>query len=83
LFHVEQCARERQCPPEDVGGLPGYERFLDALADPAHPDHRELREWNGGPFDPEGFNHRAARRAIGRIARRRSAAKAAYAKRRA
>jgi hypothetical protein len=73
---------ERQCPPEDVGGLPGFERFLDALADPNHPDHHELQEWHGGPFDPESFNHLATKRAIGMMARRRSAAKAAYAKRR-
>ncbi len=73
---------ERQCPPEDVGGLPGFERFRDALADPNHPDHHELQEWHGGPFDPESFNHLAAKRAIGMIARRRSAATAAYAERR-
>lgn len=26
-------------PPEDVGGPPGYDEFLAALADPRHPDH--------------------------------------------
>lgn len=41
-----------RCPPEDVGGLPGYEHFLDALSDPSHPDHEDLLEWHGGPFDP-------------------------------
>jgi hypothetical protein len=41
-----------RCPPEDVGGLPGYEHFLQAIGDQAHPEHEELTEWAGGPFDP-------------------------------
>jgi hypothetical protein len=40
-----------KCPPEDVGGFPGYEQFLDAIADPAHPEHDDLKEWYGGTFD--------------------------------
>jgi hypothetical protein len=43
----------RACPPEDVGGLPGYENFLEAIADDAHPEHKDFTEWIGGPFDPE------------------------------
>lgn len=27
----------RRSPLEDSGGMPGFEEFLDALADPAHP----------------------------------------------
>lgn len=41
-----------RCPPEDVGGVPGYEHFLEAIADPRHPDHEELLDWHGEPFDP-------------------------------
>ena len=41
-----------KCPPEDVGGFPGYEEFLEAMADPKHPEHSTLKEWYGGPFDP-------------------------------
>ena len=44
------------CPPEDVGGTYGYERFLAAIADPAHPEHREMREWYGREFDPRAFD---------------------------
>ncbi len=47
----------RACPPEDVGGLPGYAGFLETLADPKHEQHEELLEWSG-PFDPELFDAR-------------------------
>jgi hypothetical protein len=47
-------AGKRACPPEDVGGIGGYERFLKAIADPNDPEHDDMRDW-GGPFDPENF----------------------------
>ena len=48
-------AGARACLPEDVGGIPGYENFLQALADPNHPEHDEYLEWIGDTFDPEVF----------------------------
>ncbi len=44
------------CPPEDVGGIPGYENFREAIRDSQHPGHKELAEWIGGSFDPEAFD---------------------------
>jgi len=49
-------AGARACPPEDVGGTPGYEGFLEAISDPKHPDHEECLEWIGGTFDPEAID---------------------------
>jgi len=46
----------RACPPEDIGGVPGYEMFLQAIADPSHPEYEDMLEWIGGDFDPEQFN---------------------------
>ncbi|SMC23685.1 pRiA4b ORF-3-like protein [Desulfacinum hydrothermale DSM 13146] len=46
---------KRACPPEDVGGIGGYEYFLEARRDPAHPDHEHMMEWGGEEFDPEAF----------------------------
>jgi hypothetical protein len=56
----------RACPPEDVGGVWGYEEFLEAIADPEHEDHDELQEWAGGSFDPEAFDPAAATGAMHR-----------------
>ena len=44
------------CPPEDVGGIGGYYGFLEAIKDPAHPEHDEMLEWYGGDIDPEAFD---------------------------
>jgi len=41
-----------RCPPEDIGGPPGYAEFLEAIADPDHERHDELTEWYGADFDP-------------------------------
>jgi len=45
-----------RCPPEDVGGSWGYAEFLDAIADPAHENHAEMKGWVGEPFDPKAVD---------------------------
>jgi hypothetical protein len=51
------CVRGRRAgPPEDVGGVWGYAQFLDALANPTYPDHKQQLEWARGDFDPEAFD---------------------------
>jgi hypothetical protein len=47
---------ERACPPEDVGGIPGYFEFCNALKDPGHGEHESYMEWSGGDFDSEQFD---------------------------
>lgn len=46
---------ERNCPPEDVGGVWGYVEYLEAIADPKHEQHDDFIEWRG-PFDAEEFD---------------------------
>jgi hypothetical protein len=47
---------KRACPPEDCGGVWGDVHLLEVVSDRKHPEHEELRDWLGGPFDPEGFD---------------------------
>ena len=49
----------RRCPPEDCGGVHGYEEFLKAIANPRHPEHRSMLEWAGGTYDPDAFDPKA------------------------
>ena len=43
---------EGRCPPEDIGGVSGYDNFLEAVVDPNHPRHTELLDCHGKPFGP-------------------------------
>jgi len=49
-------AGARAAPPDDVGGVPGYEEFLSAITNPKHEEHSRMLTWIGGAFDPEGFD---------------------------
>jgi len=64
---------ERDCPPEDCGGIPGFYEMLDARADPTHPDHVEIAEWLD-EYDPDELDVFPIQVALGRIAARRNAA---------
>jgi hypothetical protein len=33
-----------------------YIDFVDAVSDPDYPEHAEMVEWCGGPFDPTIFD---------------------------
>lgn len=47
---------ERACPPEDCGGPPGYADLLEILADPSHPEHKDMKRWVGGRHDAASFD---------------------------
>ncbi|MDT7577571.1 MAG: hypothetical protein QOH17_3904, partial [Pseudonocardiales bacterium] len=61
-------AGRRACPPEDVGGPWGYDDFLEAITDPAHPEHDQRAEWVGAPFDPARFALEEANEAMAWLA---------------
>ncbi|MBN2124152.1 MAG: DUF1841 family protein [Deltaproteobacteria bacterium] len=49
-------AGRRSCPPEDCGGVWGYEDLLHILSDPDHEEYESTREWVGEYFGPEQFD---------------------------
>ena len=53
---------KQNSPPDDCGGVHGYENMLEVLSDPTDEEYAETREWvdsmKGGPLDPEHFNPR-------------------------
>jgi hypothetical protein len=58
---------KRAGPPEDVGGVWGYEAFLEAIQDPAHPEHDEQLEWFGDDFDAEALDLESVNRDLGAL----------------
>lgn len=54
----------RACPPEDVGGIWGYDSFLEAMSDANHPEHGMYVEWIGDEFDPEQFDLEATNKEL-------------------
>jgi len=51
-----QCIKgKRRRPPEDCGGIWGYQELIEILSDPKHPEYDERVEWCG-EIDPEEFD---------------------------
>ena len=53
-----------RCPPEDVGGAPGYADYLDAISDPTHPENENMRLWGPDRFDPAVIDRKALEAAV-------------------
>ncbi len=55
--HIPVCTGgKRNCPPEDCGGIWGYENLLEIISDPTHEEYEDTIEWLGDEFDPEYFD---------------------------
>ncbi len=62
-LHYPACvAGERACPPEDCGGVPGFEELLATLKHGKDSEKKELNQWlkdhakNYYPYLPEEFD---------------------------
>jgi hypothetical protein len=59
------------CPPEDCGGIGGYEELKTTLAAPDAEEHEDLLEWLGltssEDFDPKAFSAEEANHRLGGI----------------
>jgi hypothetical protein len=64
-------AGENAAPPEDCGGIYGYyDHLLEVLQDKNHPEHEDMLEWLGGPFDPSAFDLDALNKRLRRLTQR-------------
>ena len=42
-------------PPEDCGGIHGFENFKEIMGNRKHPKFKEMKTWYGGMYDEELF----------------------------
>ena len=59
---------ERQCPPEDCGGFPGYYDFLDKIASKQSKKRKAALDWYGSPYDPDDIDEQQITINLKRIA---------------
>jgi Plasmid pRiA4b ORF-3-like protein len=61
----------RAAPPDDCGGIWGYEELVEILTDPQHPEHQDRLEWLGldhaAQFDPAAFDVDEVNRALANL----------------
>jgi hypothetical protein len=60
-------AGQGACPPEDSGGVWGFEQLKEILAGPPGAERDEMREWAGDDYDPARFDLAAANGAVAAI----------------
>jgi len=52
------------CPPDDCGGIWGFQDFKKIMKNPNHPEYEDYFEWYGGEFDPEAFDTKAVNKKL-------------------
>ena len=52
---------KRACPPEDCGGVPGYQDLLQTIKNPANEEYEDIMNWLGGSFNPDYFDPQEVR----------------------
>jgi hypothetical protein len=66
-------AGRRAAPPEDCGGIWGYQYLLEVLDDPDHPEHRDRLEWLGvgsaAEVDPALFDRDTVNKSLAGMSR--------------
>jgi hypothetical protein len=57
-------AGKNACPPEDCGGVWGFESLKEIMANKKHPEYKEMLEWLGEPYDPLAFDREQINRRL-------------------
>ncbi len=69
-----------RAPPEDVGGQPGFEHFLNVMADAAHSEHADIMRWYGKTFNPKDIAETEIAIRITKLANRKTTTKSTIVK---
>ena len=69
-----------RAPPEDVGGIPGFENFLNIMAKPKHPEHADIKQWYSRIFEPKDIAQAEIATRIAKLAKRKKSKKSAATK---
>lgn len=59
-------AGECNCPPEDCGGVHGYQNLLAVLADKTHSERNEWLVWLGGRYSSDSLTLTTVNRQLAR-----------------
>ncbi len=54
---------EMNCPPEDCGGIPGFQYILKVLKDKHDPEYKDMRTW-AGRYNSQKFNREKINREL-------------------
>lgn len=58
---------EGACPPEDIGGIPGYLSLCESMSVKDHPERARFLDWLGEPFDPKAFDQSTVQKRLARL----------------
>jgi hypothetical protein len=47
---------ERACPPEDIGGISGYNRLVETINNPASENFENIMDWIENGYDSESYD---------------------------
>ena len=57
LLDMAICITGKNASPlEDIGGIPGYAEFLNAIRDPTNPEHQTMVQRGPGAFKSSAFD---------------------------
>jgi len=58
---------EMACPPEDVGGVPGYQALCEAMAKGPVAEKNRYLDWLGEEFDAKAFDQQAVQKILAKL----------------
>jgi len=62
------CVRgQMNCPPEDCGGIAGFQNILEILQDKKHPEYINIKNWAGKNYDATNFKRSTVNRQLKKL----------------